>query len=420
MSSTPTTDQRNGCADPLAVAQRRPARSLGPVPGRGELDDHAAARVEQLAQPAQQRDRVAADADVAVGEQRGAPAALARQRREDVAAQRRRPRAYGLADGLAARRRCRGRRGRARPSASVSRPGPQPTSSVGPTQQRRAARGPRASAACVQSLEAQQPSRVEPYGSSPAAPPPRPRAKLADRGARRLRRPRRRPRAGVDVAQASRSCATPRPAPPERGRVSAYVVGVDIGTSRERRGRGRVAQREHPPAAVLGRPEHRVVRRPARRRRRAAGARRQLRGVHADLDDRAPGDVARGRWPAGRRSRRRAAGGPSSRPAPRASSSPRTASVEVAGQGEVGSVRRRTAAGAAARVSSSAAAATLGGRAPCRSRRRAGSSPGPTGALATTRTRRCHASTRQKSRAARAVPRTEPDTLERVPAARGW
>ena len=57
-----------------------PARS-----GRGELDDDAAARVEDLAQPAQQRDRVAADADVAVGEQGGEPAALARQRREHVA-----------------------------------------------------------------------------------------------------------------------------------------------------------------------------------------------------------------------------------------------------------------------------------------------------------------------------------------------
>jgi hypothetical protein len=31
-----------------------------------------------------------------------------------------------------------------------------------------------------------------------------------------------------------------------------------------------------------------------------------------------------------------------------------------------------------------------------------------------------HASTFQKSRAVRAVPRTDPETLERVPAARGW
>ena len=35
--------------------------------------------------------------------------------------------------------------------------------------------------------------------------------------------------------------------------------------------------------------------------------------------------------------------------------------------------------------------------------------------------RRCrHASTRQKSYAARRLPRTEPETLERVPAVRGW
>ena len=31
-----------------------------------------------------------------------------------------------------------------------------------------------------------------------------------------------------------------------------------------------------------------------------------------------------------------------------------------------------------------------------------------------------HESTRAKSRAARTVPRTEPDTFERVPSARGW
>ena len=51
-------------------------------------------------QPAQEDDRVAADADVAVGQQRGLPATLPRHGVEDVASQRRRPAAAGLPDRL--------------------------------------------------------------------------------------------------------------------------------------------------------------------------------------------------------------------------------------------------------------------------------------------------------------------------------
>ena len=63
----------------------------------------------------------------------------------------------------------------------------------------------------------------------------------------------------------------------------------------------------------------------------------------------------------------------------------------------------------------------LGGALPCRSSApsRVFTRPG-SGRLGHDEHAGVHDSTRQKSRAARTVPRTEPDTFERVPSARGW
>ena len=110
MSSTPTVDQRNG-------ALRTPAHAssahsvVGGTPGGGELDHDPTLGDEQLAGPVQQGDRVAADADVAVGEQGGLPAPLARQPVEDVAAQRGHAARHGSGRPASRRRRCRARRG---------------------------------------------------------------------------------------------------------------------------------------------------------------------------------------------------------------------------------------------------------------------------------------------------------------------
>ena len=103
-------------------------------------------------------------------------------------------------------------------------------------------------------------------------------------------------------------------------------------------------------------------------------------------------------------------------------SSARDGVGEVTRQGEQAVAPARTPSRQAASVSSRAAAARSAAAAsmPTSAPSRVFTRPG-TGAFATTSalaTR--HASTRQKSRAARAVPRTEPDTFDRVPAARGW
>ena len=92
---------------------------------------------------------------------------------------------------------------------------------------------------------------------------------------------------------------------------------------------------------------------------------------------------------------------------------------QVAGQGET---VRAPVPRQATSVSISAAAARSAARSwPTTAPSRVLACPG-TGALAITSTvKRAHdASTREKSRVVRRVPRTEPDTLERVPAARGW
>ena len=175
------------------------------------------------------RDRVTADADVAVGEQRGLPAALAGQPVEDVAAQRRRrpaPRVWSTASGTTSTP---STTWPSRASAAVSRPGPQPRSTVWPRQ---------------------RPSKAEVLGDrprgatgAPAAPgagrPARPRCTARPRSAalntsvNDARRRGSRERSG---GSGGRSCRTPAPTP---------------GEPRARR-----------------QPRHRAPRRPPRRRRR--------------------------------------------------------------------------------------------------------------------------------------------------------
>ncbi len=85
---------------PAPVAGAEPGLA-GPAAGagRGEFDVQPAVGGEQLAAAAQQPARVAADADVAVGEQQVPPAAVPGQRGEDVAAQRGRAAGAGQPDG---------------------------------------------------------------------------------------------------------------------------------------------------------------------------------------------------------------------------------------------------------------------------------------------------------------------------------
>ncbi|WP_407342780.1 hypothetical protein [Pengzhenrongella phosphoraccumulans] len=81
---------------PRAGARCAPAAR----PRRGEVDDDHTADGDQAASAAQQQDGVAADADVAVGEQRAPPAALAGQWAEQVAPDRRDSPGAGLGDRL--------------------------------------------------------------------------------------------------------------------------------------------------------------------------------------------------------------------------------------------------------------------------------------------------------------------------------
>ena len=254
-----------GCAAPPHSASPTPV--LGAVPGRGQLDDDPAARVEHLAQPAQQRDRVAADADVAVGEQRGVPAALARQRRR-----RRR--------GAAPRRRGR----RVRPTASWTTSMPrttcprsaerlgQPARAAADVEGRarrrgRAWRGPSARRpGAVPVVEAQERCTAGSTGSALIAPTSRPGpGELGVAGGRRATSVR--VRDGVDVAQRRGRSPTSSPSPLERARGCRRTSSAST-SARRASARAAAGSRsaEHPPAAVLGRAEHGVVRRRARRR----------------------------------------------------------------------------------------------------------------------------------------------------------
>ena len=130
MSSTPTTRP----AERPAARRRRtrawPTRCGSRDARAGELDDDPSARVDDLAGAAQQGDRVAADADVAVGQQRGVPAALAGQLVVDVA-QDRRATALARLPTASSTTSMPSATWPVRASAAVSRPGPQPMSRVG-------------------------------------------------------------------------------------------------------------------------------------------------------------------------------------------------------------------------------------------------------------------------------------------------
>src|SRR4051794_28573530 len=87
--------------EPGADLARRPQPDLlQPQRGARRLDLHQglAQRAEELADPAQQRDRVTADPDVPVGQQDGFPPAAAGHLAEDIAHQRERPRRPGHVD----------------------------------------------------------------------------------------------------------------------------------------------------------------------------------------------------------------------------------------------------------------------------------------------------------------------------------
>ena len=140
IASAPTRVHGNSPLRPCGVSRRDVPGDDPGAPGC-DVDDDAAVGREQLARALQQGDRVAADPDVAVGQEDGAPPTLARQRVEDAALQGRDAAAAASAGPPRARRRCRAPCGRQRARASVIRPGPQPTSTVGPAHSARAGRG---------------------------------------------------------------------------------------------------------------------------------------------------------------------------------------------------------------------------------------------------------------------------------------
>src|SRR5437016_455704 len=83
------SDERPGerCADRVAAADAHPIAIAARTRWVG-LDENPAGAAEQALTAPQQAHRIAADADVAVGEQYLSPAALARQRFKNAAAQR--------------------------------------------------------------------------------------------------------------------------------------------------------------------------------------------------------------------------------------------------------------------------------------------------------------------------------------------
>ena len=438
IASAPTTDHGNGSeVSPPALSRTLP--ECRPVPGGARSATTRPPGASSWREPAQQAHRVAADADVAVGEQRGLPAALARHRVEDVAQDRRARRGRGSARPPRAPRRCRARSRRARRAAAVIRPGPQPTSRVGPVQRSSTAASP---SSVPVHASAGTSSRVT---SGPAITHGWPRKTSANTAS----------------TEASTSDTDP---PPELGRsaesaahtaatASASVDGVDVAQHRaaaptveagglERRaGRGpggrrrhRVPRRRRSPRRGSAQRRAPTSRRPRRRPSTAswspspsATAVRSASvtcGVSMPICTTGPGrSAARSRcaWRAARRSPSPRCGTtvqPASAAASSVARARRRSRSPVEGEPAVGRRRPCAAQVAACRAARRRRARR---RRPCRSRRRAGSSPGrATGALATTRIRARHDSTRAKSRAVRSVPRTEPDTFERVPSARGW
>ena len=294
IASAPTTDHGNGSEREPAGARAGRCRSRRPVPGGATSATTLPPGASSWPDAAQQAHRVAADADVAVGEQHGLPPALGRHALEDVARIAATPRLARLPDRLG--HDVDAQHDLARSASSwVIRPGPQPTSSVGPVQRSSTARSP----SSVRRPAAYRRRSVEPgHVRQPATTHGRPRKTwantaldrglhvrtAADRAARRVgegrvggahaRRPARRRR------RCRRRAA---PAPPPDGEAGgsnsargSSCVGRRASTSGPRRGlatRGS-ASAERPPAAVLGGGQHGVVRRRARRRPRPGRPRR--------------------------------------------------------------------------------------------------------------------------------------------------
>ena len=115
MASSPTTAHSNGTDSRPSTRSRRRSRTQARAVV-GDLGDDAAARHQHLADAGEQTHGVAADAEVAVGQQGVRPASLAGDRREDVAAQRQRAADRGSGARPPSRRRCPSRR-RAGPPA---------------------------------------------------------------------------------------------------------------------------------------------------------------------------------------------------------------------------------------------------------------------------------------------------------------
>ena len=118
----------------------------------------------------------------------------------------------------------------------------------------------------------------------------------------------------VDVAQlAARPGPSVRPRPGRPG--SGERVGPRHRYVAQHGGSGRVAERQHPPTAVVGRPEHRVVvvQPPAATASRSAAVTCGVSMPTWTIGPAPAPATSRGRRPAARRARRRAAGARSSR-----------------------------------------------------------------------------------------------------------
>nr|WP_292644741.1 hypothetical protein [Nocardioides sp.] len=201
----------------------------------------------------------------------------------------------------------------------------------------------------------------------------------------------------------------------ERGAGGCVRLGGGHGYVAQRAGGGGVAKGQRPPAAVLGGGEHGVGRVQAAGHRQQPG-RGHLRGVHADLHDWS-GDVGVGvREPLPEAVAVLRGDGPPGECCPDLGRPDPVG--EVAGEGEPAPVRSDRQRARLDGVQQS-------GRRDSRGRRVAdvGRQPGLHEAghrcLGDEEQRR-HESTRQKSYAAWALPRTDPETFERVPAVRGW
>ncbi len=225
----------------------------------------------------------------------------------------------------------------------------------------------------------------------------------------------------VSTSRSSRVRVTPRPGGGERG------LGVGAGVLRRHRyageggrGSGR-PEPQHPPAAVEGGAEHcvRVRQQVAHPRQLVAG---DVRGVHADLHDRGSGVrgdvVMRMRESLGEPVAALGMHGPARQPF--ADLATPEGAGQVTGQGEVAPSRPERRLAGIDRVQQGRRR-EVGGRVGADGGGEAGLGLAGHGSLGHDESDRpVHVSTLAKSRAARREPRTEPDTLERVPSARGW